>query len=45
MAKKPRFDTSFNFGANKKPKKKAGGAKAKRKPSGVRVWKGQTYGS
>ena len=26
---------SFNFGANKKP----------RKPSGVRVWRGTTYGS
>jgi len=26
---------SFNFGANRKP----------RKPSGVRVWRGQSYGS
>jgi hypothetical protein len=48
MAKGVKFDsTSFNIGANRKPKK-SGGAKAKagkRKPSGFRVWKGQTYGS
>jgi hypothetical protein len=47
MAKSVKFDSaSFNFGANQKPKKsggKAGGAK--RKPSGVRVWKGRTFGS
>jgi hypothetical protein len=37
MAKPPRFDTSFNFGANRKPKKGSGrkaGAKSVRKASG-----------
>jgi hypothetical protein len=29
---------SFNFGFNAKPRKP-------RKPSGVRVWRGQSYGS
>ena len=45
MAKKPRFDTSFNFGANRKPGKSRAKGKGGRKKSGVRVWKGQTYGS
>lgn len=45
MARKVKFDTSFNFGANRKPRRKAAGGKAKRKPSGVRVWKGRTFGS
>ena len=47
MAKKPKFGaTDFNFGANVKTKKsgaKAGGKS--RKPSGVRTWKGRTFGS
>lgn len=52
MAKNVKFDTSFSFGANAAGKaKKAGGGKAKkaggkpRKPSGIRIWKGQTFGS
>jgi hypothetical protein len=50
VAKSVKFDrTSFDFGANVKPKKsgggKAKGGAAKRKPSGIRVWKGRTFGS
>jgi hypothetical protein len=33
---------SFNFGANARPKKSAGG---KRKSSGIRIWHGQQFGS
>jgi len=37
--KKPKDKVGdFNFGFNAKPKKP-------RKPSGVRVWRGQSYGS
>ncbi len=45
MAKKVKFDTSFNFGANVKGKGGKAKGGAKRKPSGVRVWKGRTFGS
>lgn len=34
MAKKVKFDTSFNFGANVKKKGKKAGGKKKKKPAG-----------
>ena len=34
MAKKVKFDTSFNFGANRKGSKKSKGGKSGKKPKG-----------
>jgi hypothetical protein len=43
--KKAKFDTSFNFGANAKPRKKAGNkSKGKKKTGNNRSWWGAYAG-
>ena len=42
MAKKKTFDTSFSFGANAKPKKKAGKKKAKAAGKSGNAWSAYT---